>query len=99
MKIKNQLAIEYLYKFPSISKSSIAAKLYNDHSHVFSSVEDARTIIRRMSGASGEFSSKKVNIPHTPDLPPSIMKNREFVDLPISSNKILWLSDIHNRRR
>lgn len=95
MKIKNQLGIEYLSKFPSISKSSIAAKLYNDYSHVFSNVEDARTIIRRMSGANGEFSSKKVNIPHTPELPPSTMKNREFVDLPISSNKILWLSDIH----
>ncbi len=95
MKIKNQLAIEYVSKFPSISKSSIAAKLYNDQSHVFSSVEDARSIIRRVTGASGEFSSKKVNILHTPELPPSIMKNREFVDLPISSNKILWLSDIH----
>ncbi len=95
MKIKNQLAIEYLYKFPSISKSSIAAKLYNDQSHVFPSVEDARSAIRRVTGANGDFSSKKVNIPHTPELPPSTMKNREFVDLPISSNKILWLSDIH----
>jgi len=95
MRIKNQLAVEYLEKFPSISKSSIAAKLYNDHDHVFPSVEDARSVIRRLTGANGDFSSKKINIPHTPDLPPSTMKNREFVDLPISSNKILWLSDIH----
>ncbi len=95
MKVKNQLAVEYLSKFPSISKSSIAAKLYNDHSHIFVNSEDARMTIRRVTGANGEFSSKKINILHTPDLPPSIMKNREFVDLPISSNKILWLSDIH----
>jgi predicted phosphodiesterase len=95
MRIKNQLGIEYLEKFPSISKSSIAAKLYNDNAHIFSNVEDARTTLRRLTGANKEFSSKKINIPHTPDLPPSIMKNREFVDLPISSNKILWLSDIH----
>lgn len=95
MKIKDQLALEYISKFPSISKSSIAAKLYNDHSHVFTNVEDARTKIRRLTGAGGQESSKKINITHTPDLPPSRMSNREFVDLPVSSNNILWLSDIH----
>ena len=95
MKIKDQLALEYISKFPSISKSSIAAKLYNDHPHVFGDVEDARTKIRRLTGASGVGSSRKINIPHTPDLPPTRMTNREFVDLPISSNNILWMSDIH----
>jgi predicted phosphodiesterase len=95
MKIKDQLAVEYLTKFPSISKSSIAAKLYNDHPHVFNSVEDARIKIRRITGADGNFSSRKINIPHTPELPPSRMTNREFVDLPVSSNNILWMSDIH----
>lgn len=95
MKIKDQLALEYISKFPSISKSSIAAKLYNDHPHVFGDVEDARTKIRRLTGASGVGSSRKINIPHTPDLPPTRMTNREFIDLPISSNNILWMSDIH----
>lgn len=95
MKIKDQLALEYISKFPSISKSSIAAKLYNDHPHVFEDVEDARTKIRRLTGASGVGSSRKINIPHTPDLPPTRMTNREFIDLPISSNNILWMSDIH----
>lgn len=95
MKIKDQLALEYISKFPSISKSSIAAKLYNDHPHVFEDVEDARTKIRRLTGASGVGSSRKINMPHTPDLPPTRMTNREFIDLPISSNNILWMSDIH----
>jgi predicted phosphodiesterase len=95
MKIKDQLVMEYLAKFPSISKSSIAAKLYNDHAHIFATVEAVRTRIRRVTNANGIWSSKKINIPHTPDLPPSRMTNREFVDLPTSSNNILWMSDIH----
>lgn len=95
MKIRDQLAVEYLNKFPSISKSSIAAKLYNDHSHVFNSVEDARMKIRKLTGSAGTEASRTIKVAHTPDLPPSKMKNREFVDLPVSSSKILWLSDIH----
>ena len=92
---KQQLAAEYLAKFPSISKHSIAAKLYNDHEHIFNSVEHARTAIRGVSSACGKKSSKYIKITHTPDLPPSKMQNRAFVDLPTSSNNILWLSDIH----
>lgn len=92
---KQQLAAEYLDKFPSISKHSIAAKLYNDHPTHFDSVENARFIIRHITGASGKKSSTKVKVTHTPDLPPTKMKSREFVDLPLSSNNILWLSDVH----
>ena len=92
---KQQLAADYLAKFPSISKHSIAAKLYNDYEHIFSTLEAARTTIRSITGASGKKSSKLVKLTHTPELPPSIAKNREFVDLPVSSNNILWLSDVH----
>ncbi|MEK0422333.1 MAG: Verrucomicrobia phage [Bacteroidota bacterium] len=92
---KQQLAAEYVAKFPSISKSSIAAKLYNDHSHLFNNVEDARTFIRYVSGSMGKFKSQKYKITHTPDLPPTKIKARQFVDLPVSSNNILWMSDLH----
>lgn len=92
---KQQLAAEYVAKFPSISKSSIAAKLYNDHAHIFNSVEDARTFIRFVTHSFGSRKSSKYKITHTPDLPPSKIKSRQFVDLPVSSNNILWLSDIH----
>lgn len=95
MKTKQELAAEYVLKFPSISKSSIAAKLYNDYEHLFNTVENARNAVRGATGSYGKKFSKKVQVTHTPDLPPSKMKNREFVDLPVSSNKILWLSDIH----
>ena len=92
---KQQLAAEYVAKFPSISKSSIAAKLYNDQSHIFNSVEDARTFIRYVSGSMGKNNSTKYKITHTPDLPPTKIKSRQFVDLPVSSNNILWMSDLH----
>lgn len=92
---KQQLAAEYVAKFPSISKSSIAAKLYNDYSHIFSSQEDARSIVRYVTGAKGKQNSIKYTIVHTPDLPPSKIKHRHFVDLPVSSNNILWMSDLH----
>lgn len=92
---KQQLAIEYLQKFSNISKHSIAAKLYNDHPTHFDNVESARFTIRHVTGSTGKKSNKIVKITHTPELPPSKMKNREFVDLPVSSNNILWLSDIH----
>ena len=95
MSQKIQLAADYVLKFPSISKSSIAAKLFNDYEAIYSTQEEARTYVRRVTGANGEWSSKKVSVTHTPDLPPSKCSSRKFVDLPVSSNNILWMSDIH----
>jgi predicted phosphodiesterase len=95
MSQKIQLAADYVLKFPSISKSSIAAKLFNDYEAIYSSQEEARTYVRRVTGANGEYSNRKVSVPHTPDLPPSKCSSRKFVDLPVSSNNILWMSDIH----
>jgi predicted phosphodiesterase len=97
---KTELAAQYVKKFPSISKSSIAAKLFNDHPAIYKDQEDARTFVRNATGSLGTTKNgKKVLqeniIVHTPDLPPSISKQRIFVDLPISSNNILWMSDIH----
>lgn len=97
---KTELAVEYVLKFPSISKSSIAVKLFDDYPTLFKNPEDARTFVRRATGSSfATYKGKKYNfkdkVAHTPDLPPSIKKDRFFVDLPVSSNNILWLSDIH----
>ena len=97
---KTELAVEYVLKFPSISKSSIAAKLYNDYPTLFKDPEDARTFIRRATGSShSTYKGKKYNfkdkVAHTPSLPPSQNKQRVFIDLPVSSNNILWMSDIH----
>jgi hypothetical protein len=97
---KTELAAQYVAKFPSISKSSIAAKLFNDFPTIYKDQEDARTFIRNATGSlSSSRDGKKYSytnkITHTPDLPPSLSKQRVFVDLPVSSNNILWMSDIH----
>jgi predicted phosphodiesterase len=93
---KKDLAAQYVAKFPSISKASIAAKLFNDHLTMFKDQEDARSHVRNATGSFGKTHREHgVKIVHTPDLPPSKSKNREFVDLPVSSNSILWMSDIH----
>jgi predicted phosphodiesterase len=94
---KTELAAQYVAKFPSISKSSIAAKLYNDYPTLYKDQEDARTFVRYATNSLGENHRKynPRNITHTPDLPPSLSKQRVFVDLPVSSNNILWMSDIH----
>ena len=94
---KTELAAQYVKKFPSISKSSIAAKLFNDHPALYKDQEDARTFVRNATNSLGALHRKynPRDITHTPDLPPSLRKDRVFVDLPISSNNILWMSDIH----
>lgn len=94
---KTELAAQYVKKFPSISKSSIAAKLFNDHPAIYKDQEDARSFVRNATNSFGALHRKynPRDITHTPDLPPSLKKDRVFVDLPISSNNILWMSDIH----
>ena len=97
---KTELAAQYVAKFPSISKSSIAAKLFNDYPTIYKDQEDARSFVRNATGSltstrDGKRYSYTNKITHTPDLPPSISKQRVFVDLPVSSNNILWISDIH----
>jgi predicted phosphodiesterase len=64
---------------------------------MYKNQEDARTFVRNATNSFGN-EHKKYNhrdITHTPDLPPSLSKQRIFVDLPVSSNNILWMSDIH----
>lgn len=97
---KTELAAQYVAKFPSISKSSIAAKLFNDYPTMYKDQEDARSFVRNATGSlsstrDGKKYSYTNKITHTPDLPPSLSKQRVFVDLPVSSNNILWMSDIH----
>lgn len=98
---KSNLAAEYVAKFPSISKSSIASKLFNDYPHLFDSVESARSIIRYATGANGQEKksirekSKSGLAEHKFELPPSTSKERQFVNLPKIADNILWLSDIH----
>lgn len=94
---KQTLAKEYILKYPSIAKSTIALKLFEDYPAIFRDKEDARIFIRRATGANGAFSLKKEKQIkfQNPELPPSQSAKRKFVDLPKIANNILWLSDVH----
>ena len=94
---KQSLAKEYILKFPSIAKSTIALKLFEDYPAIFKDKEDARMFVRRATGANGKYSlmKEKQTKFQTPELPPSLSSKRKFIDLPKIANNILWLSDIH----
>ena len=95
---KNKLAREAINQFPELSKNALAEYLSDSYPALFKDKEAARSIIRNITGSNGEFNRKNIKNPIEKQpykLPPSKYKTREFVKLPVSSNNILWLSDIH----
>jgi predicted phosphodiesterase len=97
-----KLVQETILKFPASSKSAIAELLHVNHPHLFNSKEHARTLVRSYTNSLGNAKVKDA-VEHNSEfsaqnpfgLNYSRCKEREFVTLPISSNNILWLSDIH----
>lgn len=95
--IKNKIIRELIAQFPKTSKKALAELAAEKYPTLFT-VETARSMIRNVTGANGKRQKK-----YTPNiiekepyqLPPSTCKEREFVRLPVSSNSILWLSDLH----
>lgn len=95
---KNKLARQALLQFPNFSKRALAEYLNETYPALFTSAESARSMIKVITGSMGEVHRKYIvnQIKREPyKLPPSKCKTREFVKLPVSSNNILWLSDIH----
>lgn len=95
---KNKLAREAINQFPKLSKNALAEYLADSYPALFKDKEAARSIIRTLTGANGTEHRKYVKNPVKKEpykLPPSKCKTREFIKLPVSSNNILWLSDIH----
>jgi predicted phosphodiesterase len=98
---KSQLALKALTEFPKLSKTTIARYLVETYPTMFDNVENARTCIRRITGSKGNRDKKEQVIEHTPDietqsqLPQSIGKKRQFVELPPELNNVLVISDIH----
>ena len=97
-----KLVQETILKFPASSKSAIAELLYANNPQLFNSKEHARTLVRSYTNAlGGRYNSNEVaheagfTSTNPFGLNYSRCKDREFYNLPISSNNILWLSDIH----
>jgi len=99
--IKNKLTEKAILKFPNLSKTAIAKYLVATYPLNFSTVENARLMIRQLTGSAGSSRIKYKQVEHTPDketqfnLPKSIGKVREFYHLDKSITNALILSDIH----
>lgn len=97
-----KVVIETLQKFPNSSKNAIAEMLYINYPQLFNSKEHARTLVRSYTDSLGRVSSKNPvehNSEYTAKNPFGLgyskAKERVFIDLPKTSNNIIWLSDIH----
>lgn len=103
---KIDLAALYVDQYQGISKSAIAEKLVEDYPALFSTKENARSIIKKATNGVKDYSLKKdgtlavYNIKNkidhiAPKMPPTQISARKFVNLPQIANNILWLSDVH----
>lgn len=97
----SKLAEKAIIKFPSMSKASIARYLFATYPTHFENQENARSIIRNLTGTTGDAKRHNKVIDHKPNietqfnLPKSIGKERNFFKLPNEITNVLWLSDIH----
>ena len=94
---KNAIIRDLLAQFPKVSKKGLAEKAAYDYPTIFT-VEQARDIIRYITGSKGVNNRSKVQQgglikKEEFKLPSSKAKERQFVR--IEENNILWMSDIH----
>jgi len=95
----SEIVIDYLRRFPTLPKLTLARKIYKDNPLSFNSVEHARDSIRLHTGAKGEGERKKIaskehfNRKTEFSLPESFALTYEpYV---ISQSKTLIISDLH----
>lgn len=103
--IAGNKAMEYCKKFPNSATLTLAKKLFKDEPKLFTSLENARGLIRQSRGLSGNRNRDKAKdkslfkeptYNYNPfDLPESNTTKREVFKLPTSIKKILLLSDLH----
>ena len=103
--LKGETVREYLQNYPKTSKKTLAEKVYKEHRLLFKDVEEARSLIRYYTSASGKRTRKMVHNPieHNTNfsrenpfgLPESDAKPFEPYILPKANNNILFLSDLH----
>lgn len=97
--LTGKIVCEYLAKFPTLPKLTLAKKIYKENKLTFNSVEHARGSIRAYTGAQGERMRKEIknkdnyNRKTEFNLPESYALTYEpYV---ISQSKILIISDLH----
>jgi len=100
-----KLAKKYLKKYPSLPIMTIAKLMYSENELVFTTVDHARTTLRRYAGLQGKNSRKTVdpelqrpltyNYAPFNDIPKSYKSGPNDFTLPSDANHILVLSDVH----
>jgi predicted phosphodiesterase len=99
--LKSKIVSEYLKKFPKSNYTSLARKILKENSLEFDSVENIRTMIRKMVGSSGEDRKNKTKDkslfqekrPSQYNLPQSYAN--DFTPYEIKQSRILIISDLH----
>lgn len=100
-----KLAKKYLKKYPSLPVMTIAKLMYSENEMAFTSIDHARSTLRRHSGLLGKDSRKNVdpelqrpityNYAPFNDIPKSYKSGPNDFTLPSDANNILVLSDVH----
>jgi predicted phosphodiesterase len=99
--LKSKIVSEYLKKFPKSNYTSLSRKILKENSLEFDSVENIRTMIRKMVGSSGEDRKNKTKDkslfqekrPSQYNLPQSYAN--EYTPFEIKQSRILIISDLH----
>jgi predicted phosphodiesterase len=58
--VKGKVALEYIKRFPNAKNKTLARKMFRDNPEVFSSLDQARRLIRYHVGAAGDPNRQKV---------------------------------------
>lgn len=102
---KTILASDYRSEFPNTSNKALANKLYNDHPHMYSNVEDARFYLRKIEGQAGkrnrEMATDKSQYRDSPrpsnpySLPAPDSEDLQPYRLPKLFNRFILAGDFH----
>ena len=104
---KSEIAKEYRSKYPDMPSLKLARIIYNKHKLLFSTVDNARGVLRYIEGKNGESDRKRTTVknsefyletprPQNPyNLPESFSEERKPFKLPLACNNILLISDLH----
>ena len=98
--LKGIIVLEYLKKFPSTPKLTLARTIYKDNKAVFKDVEDVRGRINYYTGTHGAEHKKTINKENLVQrnsfgLPKSDTVEQYPYVIPVKNSRALIISDIH----
>ena len=104
---KRSIAEEYVMKFPKTAKLALARKIYKEQSPLFHNVEDARSVIRAIKGASGDqqrkyrsskkelFDKASSTTAYMDLLPKPSQHFKNWAPVPLKGERFLLVPDVH----